>query len=529
MAARCGNAGKILRSIISNSASAIGASTQKTKYLSTLSSSSRISPNFIGRKWKKGAFLKSVPGAVNQERHIHTSDDLKRKDYYKILGVSPNSDAKEIKKAYFELAKRYHPDTNKDKSGAEKFQEINEAYEILSDDTKRRAYDSYGQTDFSGQGPFGGGAAGFDAEDILKSFFGGRDGPFSGFRTAGMDFEDLQQAQQYSMNLSFMEAAKGCNKDMSINTRVICDRCNGKKAEPGTTHSKCHSCNGTGQETVNTGFFHMRSTCRRCGGQGYIISTPCRKCRGKGKVSETRRITVPVPAGVDDGQTIRLPMGTGEVFITLRVSQSKIFERQGSDVFTTATISFTQAVLGGKIKIPGIQGDIELKIPQGTQSHQRMRLSGRGIPRVDGLGKGDHFVSFKIHIPKYLTSKQKELIQAFAELEDDVSGTVNGVDKNNTNKGINAQRIFDAFQNSKEKFKESETINSMKDDSDERLKPDGTWEGGDDRQEKMHASELQKTIKLALFLVTICMVYITYSSLTSGTSNHQKKEYSDVD
>ncbi|KAK3755697.1 hypothetical protein QZH41_008940, partial [Actinostola sp. cb2023] len=363
---------------------------------------------------------------------LSISDNLRRKDYYKLLGVSPNADQKEIKKAYFELAKKYHPDTNKDKNGAQKFQEISEAYEILSDDGKRRAYDSYGQTDFSGgQGPFGG-AQGFDAEDILKSFFGGRDGPFSGFRAAGTDFEDLHQAQQYSINLSFMEAAKGCNKDMTIKTRVVCDRCNGNKAEPGTTHSKCHSCNGTGQETVNTGFFHMRSTCRRCGGQGYIITTPCRKCRGKGKVTESRSITVPVPAGVEDGQTIRLPMGTSDVYITLRVSQSKIFERDGSNVYSTATINFTQAILGGKIKISGIQGDIELTIPPGTQSHQQMRLSGRGIPRVDGLGRGDHYVSFKIHIPKYLNSKQKSLILAFAEVEDDVSGTVNGVDKNSS-------------------------------------------------------------------------------------------------
>ncbi|XP_031573759.1 dnaJ homolog subfamily A member 3, mitochondrial-like isoform X2 [Actinia tenebrosa] len=432
MAARLGE--RSARCIFCVCSSFIQPVVHRSKYHTLLNSSLHLGKSNVCRNIKKGNFQLIKPLAAGTIRgcDFHTSDNLKRKDFYKLLGVSPNANAKEIKKAYFELAKKYHPDTNsKDKKAAEKFQEINEAYEILSDDNKRRAYDSYGQTEFSSAGagnPFGG-AAGFDAEDIFRTFFGGQNGPFSGFRTAGMDFEDLQQAQQYAMNLSFMEAAKGCNKDMTIRTRVICDRCNGKKAEPGTTHSKCSQCNGTGQESVNTGFFFMKSTCRKCGGQGYTITTPCKKCRGKGRVMETMNITVPVPAGIEDGQTIRLPVGTGEVYITLKVAESKIFERQGANVYSTANISFTQALLGGTIKIPGIQGDIELKVPPGTQSHQQMRLSNRGIPRIDGHGRGDHYVSFKIHIPKYLNSKQKALILAYAELETDVSGTVNGVDK----------------------------------------------------------------------------------------------------
>ncbi|XP_074619530.1 dnaJ homolog subfamily A member 3, mitochondrial-like isoform X2 [Acropora palmata] len=375
----------------------------------------------------------SLVGVLHcQARKFHTSDSVKRKDYYKTLGISRNADPKEIKKAYFNLAKQYHPDTNKSTGAAEKFQEISEAYEVLSDDNKRKAYDNFGTTDFSGAtggNPFSGGnpfGQNVDPEDILKTFFGGRDGPF-GFATSSRGFEDFNEIQQHVLNLSFMEAAKGCNKNITARTQVVCDRCDGKRAEPGTSYSKCPTCKGTGEETVNTGFFHMRSTCRRCGGQGHIISTPCKKCRGKGRVTETKTITIPVPAGVEDGQTVRVPVEAGELFVTFRVSESKLFERDGVNVSSTVTISFTQAILGGTIRTPGIHGDIELKIPPGTQSHQKLRLSGRGIPRLNGMGKGDHFVNFKIHIPKYLNEKQKALILAYAELEDEVNGTVSGI------------------------------------------------------------------------------------------------------
>jgi len=209
--------------------------------------------------------------------------------------------------------------------------------------------------------------------------------------------------------------------------KEICDRCNGSRAEPGTKQSTCPRCSGTGQETVNTGFFHMRSTCRTCGGAGQIVSNPCRTCRGSGHVMKTKTVAVPVPAGVEEGQTIRIPTSTGDLYVTFKVRESKIFERDGADVHSTISISFTQAILGGNTRITGIHGDVDLKIPQGTQSHQTMRLTGKGIARLNGLGKGDHFVHFKIHVPKYVSRKQKALIQAYAELDDDYIGTVNGV------------------------------------------------------------------------------------------------------
>ncbi|PFX19873.1 DnaJ-like subfamily A member 3, mitochondrial [Stylophora pistillata] len=390
------------------------------------SSSRKISPSFLG--------------AISSPREFHTSDPTYKKDYYKILGVPRNADQKEIKKAYFNLAKKYHPDTNKGANAAEKFQEISEAYEEVEGSspgrTNTRGLKISGNPYGDGN-PFG---EGIDPEDILKSFFRGGDNPF-GFGTRSGGFgSDFQEIQQHVMNLSFMDAAKGCNKDVTTRTKVVCDRCNGKRAEPGTTYSQCPTCKGTGEETVNTGFFHMRSTCRRCGGQGVFISSPCKKCHGKGRVNETKTITIPVPAGstsdkncvlisVEDGQTVRVPVEAGEIFVTFKVSESKVFDRDGADVTSTVTISFTQAILGGTIRAPGIHGEIEIKIPPGTQSHQKLRLSGRGIQRLNGMGKGDHFVNFKIHIPKYLNEKQKALVLAYAELEDEVSGTVNGVDK----------------------------------------------------------------------------------------------------
>nr|XP_058949448.1 dnaJ homolog subfamily A member 3, mitochondrial-like [Pocillopora verrucosa] len=418
--------------------------TLKRRFGSTVCSFSRIGNNLLVASRRNGIFFLSASsrkinpsflGAISSHREFHTSDPTYKKDYYKILGVPRNADQKEIKKAYFNLAKKYHPDTNKGADAAEKFQEISEAYEVLSDDNKRSTYDNFGTTDFSGAAggnPYGGGnpfGEGIDPEDILKNFFRGGDNPFGfGTRSGGYG-SDFQEIQQHVLNLSFMDAAKGCNKDITTRTKVVCNRCNGKRAEPGTTYSQCPTCKGTGEETVNTGFFHMRSTCRRCGGQGVFISSPCKKCNGKGRVNETKTITIPIPAGVEDGQTVRVPVEAGEIFVTFKVSESKVFEREGANVSSTVTISFTQAILGGTIRSPGIHGEIEIKIPPGTQSHQKLRLSGRGIQRLNGVGKGDHFVNFKIHIPKYLNEKQKALVLAYAELEDEVSGTVNGVDK----------------------------------------------------------------------------------------------------
>eukprot|EP00112_Aurelia_sp_Birch-Aquarium-sp1_P022497 Seg636.2 transcript_id=Seg636.2/GoldUCD/mRNA.D3Y31 product="DnaJ subfamily A member 3 mitochondrial" protein_id=Seg636.2/GoldUCD/D3Y31 len=372
-------------------------------------------------------FVKQNPVAPALTSSFQTTAERNKKSYYDILGVQKGASQRDIKKSYYELAKKYHPDTNKDKEAEAKFQEIQQAYEILSDDQKRATYDQFGTADpgsggFGGQDPFGGQ---MNADDIFKSFFG----QFNQGGAGGFGFEDARATQNYMLNLSFAEAVSGVNKDVKIRMKSTCTRCNGKRAEPGSTYIKCPQCNGTGEEKLSTGFFHMRSTCRKCGGQGHVVKDPCRKCHGSGSVMETKTITVPVPAGVDDGLVIKVPTTNGDLYVTFKVTPSKIFERDGADVHSTISVNFAQALLGGSMKIPGLQGDIDLKIPKGAQSHQQMKLIGKGIPRLNGYGRGDHYVHIKIYIPKYLNEKQKALIAAFAELDDEISGTVNGVDR----------------------------------------------------------------------------------------------------
>ncbi|XP_047125587.1 dnaJ homolog subfamily A member 3, mitochondrial isoform X1 [Hydra vulgaris] len=407
------------------------------------------------------------------KRHLHSTASLNKKDYYKILGVQKGASATDIKKAYYQLAKQYHPDTNKDKTALEKFQEIQQAYEILSDESKRSAYDQFGQTDFAGAKGGGGGYQNpfqdANIDEIFKQFFGGNKA--SGF-SSSFGFEDARSTQQYVMNLSFMESVKGVNKDIRVQIQNICNRCNGKKAEPGSTAQKCSKCNGSGEEVLSNGFFNMRSTCRRCQGQGSIVNNPCRKCTGKGTVLEDKVITVPVPAGIEDGQTVRVPVSHGELFVTFKVAKSKIFERVGTDVYSDLSVHFTQAILGGTQVVPGIHGDVEITLLPGTQSHQQMRLIGKGIPRLNGHGNGDHYLQIKIHLPKYLTEEQKKLIVKFAEMDDTIQGSVRGVDRgkskhkpheentSNSNEGRNAS--FTEETSSKKKEENEGTEDSEK-------------------------------------------------------------------
>ncbi|XP_034640627.1 dnaJ homolog subfamily A member 3, mitochondrial isoform X3 [Trachemys scripta elegans] len=293
---------------------------------------------------------------------FHTSSAFYTKeDYYQILGVPRNAPQKEIKKAYYQLAKKYHPDTNKDDPKAkEKFSQLAEAYE-------------------------------------------------------------------YIMELTFNQAAKGVNKEIVVNINDSCQRCDGKGHEPGTKVQHCHYCNGTGMETINTGPFVMRSTCRRCGGRGSVMTTPCVLCRGSGQTKQKKNVMVPVPAGVEDGQTVRMPVGKREIFITFRVQKSPVFRRDGADVHSDLFISIAQAVLGGTARTQGLYETINITIPPGIQAEQRIRMSGKGISRVNSYGYGDHYIHIKIRVPKRLTDRQRALMMSYAEDETDVEGTVNGV------------------------------------------------------------------------------------------------------
>ncbi|XP_053664104.1 protein tumorous imaginal discs, mitochondrial [Anopheles marshallii] len=375
-------------------------------------------------------------------RSFYTSNILRKKDYYTTLGVTKNASSKEIKKAYYQLAKKYHPDTNKDDPNAgKKFQEVSEAYEVLSDETKRREYDTFGQTSEqmgragSGPGP-GAGPQGFsqnwqfrstiDPEELFRKIFG--DG---GFQSGFEDFSDSKfgfgGAQEVMMNLTFAQAARGVNKDIDVNVVDTCPKCTGSRCEPGTKPGKCQYCNGTGMETISTGPFVMRSTCRYCQGTRMYIKYPCLECGGKGQTVQRKRITVPVPAGIEDGQTVRMNVGSKEIFITFRVEKSRYFRRDGADVHTDANISLSQAILGGTIRVQGVYEDQTIQITPGTSSHTRITLTGKGLKRVNSYGSGNHYVHLKIQIPTRLTPKQKALIQAYAELEDDTPGQIMGV------------------------------------------------------------------------------------------------------
>ncbi|KAK6619540.1 Protein tumorous imaginal disc [Polyplax serrata] len=376
-----------------------------------------------------------------------TAKTQKKRDFYDVLGVPRNASAKDIKKAYYELAKKYHPDTNKDDpNSAKKFQEVSEAYECLSDTSKRKQYDQWGTTaeQMGGMGgaSTSGGQTGkgfsnhewhfrstMDPEELFRKIFGD-----AGMKGGGFgEFEDFSDtygfgaAQEVTMKLTLTQAARGVNKDVVVNVVDTCPACAGSRAAPGTKPVKCQYCNGTGMETISTGPFVMRSTCRYCHGSRTYIRHPCLECEGKGNTIQRKKVTVPVPAGVEDGQTVRMAVGKREIFITFRIEKSDYFKRDGADIHTDATISLSQAILGGTIRVQGIYEDQTIQITPGTSSHTRIRLSGKGMKKVSTLGYGDHYVNIKISIPTKLNGKQKALIQAYAELEEDTPGVVHGV------------------------------------------------------------------------------------------------------
>ncbi|XP_077130738.1 dnaJ homolog subfamily A member 3, mitochondrial isoform X2 [Ranitomeya variabilis] len=377
----------------------------------------------------RAAITRASAGAFSGHvSQFHTSSSVNKSDYYQVLGVPKSATQKEIKKAYYQLAKKYHPDTNKDDPQAkEKFSQLAEAYEVLSDEVKRKQYDAYGTADFAAGAGGGGqqywrGGPTVDPEELFRRIFG---------EFSGSPFGDLNnmfdQPQEYIMDLTFNQAAKGVNKEMSVNITDTCERCNGKGNEPGTKLQHCHYCNGTGMETINTGPFVMRSTCRRCSGKGTTMTNPCLSCHGSGQTKQKKSVTVPVPAGIEDGQTVRMPVGRKEIFITFRVQKSPIFRRTGADIHSDLHVSIAQAILGGTSRAQGLYETINVAIPPGTQADQSIRISGKGIARMNSYGYGDHYIHVKLKVPRQLTDKQRTLMQSFAEEENDVEGTVNGI------------------------------------------------------------------------------------------------------
>ena len=356
-----------------------------------------------------------------------------KRDYYEVLGVSRGASEDEIKKAYKKMARKYHPDLNPgDKTAEEKFKEVNEAYEVLSDADKKARYDQYGHAGVDpnfGAGGFGGGFDGSfdfgDLGDIFGSFFGGG---FGGGRRTNPNAPQRGESIRMSIAISFEEAAFGCEKAVTVERYETCATCHGNGCAPGTSPEVCPDCHGTGTVQVRRqtpmGVFATSSPCPKCGGKGRIIHQPCKDCRGSGMVRKKKTIQASIPAGIDNGQTISIRgQGNagknggpaGDLLITITVRPHELFRREGTSVLCEAPITFTQAVLGAELEIPTIDGKVKYTLPEGTQSGTTFRLKGKGIPSINGRGRGDQYVTVYIETPKNLNKEQKEALKKFAE------------------------------------------------------------------------------------------------------------------
>ena len=356
-----------------------------------------------------------------------------KRDYYEVLGVSKGASEDEIKRAYKKLARKYHPDMNPgDKEAEEKFKEVNEANEVLSDPEKKARYDQFG---FAGVDPsYGagagggayGGAGGFDfgdLGDIFGSFFGGG---FGGQQRRNPNAPQRGESIRASVSVTFKEAAFGCEKDVTVERSEQCATCKGSGCQPGTTPEICPDCHGSGmvqvQQRTPMGVFASSRPCQRCHGTGKIIHQPCTDCGGTGAVRKRKTIKINIPAGIDHGQTISLRgQGNagknggpaGDLLVTVMVQPHELFRREGTSVLCEAPITFSQAVLGAKLKIPTIDDSVEYSIPEGTQTGAVFRLRGKGIPVLNGRGRGDQYVTVVIETPRGLNREQRDALKKF--------------------------------------------------------------------------------------------------------------------
>lgn len=345
-----------------------------------------------------------------------------KRDYYEVLGVAKNATEAELKKAYRKLAMKYHPDRNPDDKAAEqKFKEINEAYGVLSDSQQRSTYDQFGHAGANQGAGFGGGAGGFDFGDVFGDIFGDIFGGGGGGRR-----QQQQQRQQrgadlsYTLTITLEEAVAGVTKKITIPTWAACDQCEGSGAKKGSKPKTCSDCQGSGQVRIQQGFLAIQQTCPKCRGAGQVIDDPCRFCSGQGRVKEKKTLSVKIPAGVDNGDQVRLS-GEGEyagaggvpgdLYVQIQVQRHSIFTRQGADLFCQIPINFTTAAVGGEVFVPTLGGKCKLKVPAGTQSGKLFRLRGKGVKPLRHRTEGDLICEVMIETPVNLTNSQKTLLE----------------------------------------------------------------------------------------------------------------------
>ena len=361
---------------------------------------------------------------------------MAKRDYYEVLGVEKGISEEDLKKAYRKLALKYHPDRNPgDKSAEEKFKELGEAYEVLNDPQKRAAYDQYGHAafdprsrGFSGAGRSGGGF--HDPFDIFREVFG-NSGIF-GDIFGGGESRDSTGPQRgadlrYDMEITFMEAALGCEKEISVNKLENCNSCQGSGAESGSGMKTCNTCGGRGQVVSSRGIFSIAQTCPRCNGNGRVVEKPCHTCRGEGRTEKVSKIKLKIPPGVDTGARLRSSQNgeggirgghPGDLYIVIHVKPHDVFQRDGDDLHCEVPISFVQAALGAEIEVPTLSGKAHIKLPAGTQTGTVFRLKGKGIRNVQGYGHGDLHVTVTVEVPTHLNNAQKAKLTEFADLCD---------------------------------------------------------------------------------------------------------------
>lgn len=365
---------------------------------------------------------------------------MAKRDYYEVLGVEKGASDEEIKKAYRKQALKYHPDKNPgDKTAEEKFKELGEAYEALSDSQKRAAYDQYGHAAFDPRTRGGGRAGGFhDPFDIFREVFGGSGNIFDDLFGGGNRDPNAPQRGsdlRYDMEITFEEAALGCEKEISVTKMDACDGCRGSGAESGSATKICQACGGRGQVVMSRGIFSIAQTCSRCEGAGRVLEKPCRTCQGAGRKERTSKIKIKIPAGVDSGARLR-SIGNGEagvrgappgdLYVVLHVRPHEIFQRDGDDLVCEVPVRFVDAALGGDIEVPTLTGKAQIRMPPGSQNGTVFRLKGKGVRNLQGYGYGDLHVRVVVEVPTHLNAAQKTKLQEFAELCD---SSVNPISK----------------------------------------------------------------------------------------------------